>query len=172
LPALGRRLVAEARLADDAISATKAAGAAPSDYHAHRVRLGVPEGGKDFAFGDTFPHEALLDQLNGVSFTKGCFVGQEVVSRMEHRATTRKRIVSVIGDDKLPHPGTEIRAGQVAIGTLGSTAGRQGLALLRLDRAAEALEKGLHLAAGPVPVTIELPDFATFSLPAATDSAP
>ena len=62
-------------------------------YHAHRIALGVPEGGKDYAFGDTFPHEANLDLLNGVSFSKGCFVGQEVVSRMQHRGTARKRIV-------------------------------------------------------------------------------
>ena len=68
-----------------------------ADYHAHRIALGVPEGGKDYAFGDTFPHEANLDLLNGVSFSKGCFVGQEVVSRMQHRGTARKRIVIVEG---------------------------------------------------------------------------
>ena len=59
---------------------------APEDYHAHRIALGVPEGGKDYVLGDTFPHEADMDQLNGVSFSKGCFVGQEVVSRMQNRA--------------------------------------------------------------------------------------
>ena len=53
----------------------------------------MPEGGRDYAFGDAFPHEALFDQLNGVDFAKGCYVGQEVVSRMEHRGTARKRIV-------------------------------------------------------------------------------
>jgi folate-binding protein YgfZ len=64
-------------------------------YHAHRVALAVPEGGRDYIFGDAFPHEALFDQLGGVSFSKGCFVGQEVVSRMEHRGTARKRVVPV-----------------------------------------------------------------------------
>ena len=75
--------------------------------HAHQ--LGVPEGGRDYAFGDAFPHEALFDQLNGVDFKKGCYVGQEVVSRMEHRGTARKRIVPVEGDAPLPASGTQHR---------------------------------------------------------------
>ena len=95
LPELGFRLLVP--------KATNAAdlGCEPSgevDYHALRIRLGVPEGGRDYAFGDAFPHEALFDQLNGVDFAKGCYVGQEVVSRMEHRGTARKRIVPVAGD--------------------------------------------------------------------------
>ena len=50
-------------------------------YDAHRIALGVPRGGLDFAYGDAFPHEADMDQLAGVDFDKGCYVGQEVVSR-------------------------------------------------------------------------------------------
>ena len=95
---------------------------------------GVPEGGKDYAFGDTFPHEALFDQLAGVSFTKGCYVGQEVVSRMKNRGTTRKRVVPVVGRAALPAPGAPIAAGDVEIGTLGSIEGEHGLALVRIDR--------------------------------------
>ena len=83
----------------------------PADYHAHRIALGVPEGGKDYRLRRAFPHEANLDQLNGVSFTKGCFVGQEVVSRMQHRGAARKRVVVVEGDAPLP-TGAEITAGQ------------------------------------------------------------
>ena len=111
--------------------------------------LGVPEGGKDYAFGDAFPHEALFDQLHGVSFEKGCYVGQEVVSRMEHRGTARKRVVPVVAE-ALPATGTEITAGDQLIGTLGSSAGKRWLALLRLDRAAEMKTKGADLIAGPV----------------------
>ena len=55
-------------------------------YEAHRIALGVPRGGIDFIYGDAFPHEADMDQLAGVDFDKGCYVGQEVVSRIEHRA--------------------------------------------------------------------------------------
>ena len=111
----------------------------------------MPEGGKDYAFGDAFPHEALFDQLNGVSFEKGCYVGQEVVSRMQNRGTARRRIVPVVADAALPASGAAIIAGGVEIGTLGSVAGTRGLAPIRLDRAAELLEKGETLRAGDVP---------------------
>lgn len=140
--------------------------ATDQDYLAHRVRLGVPEGGKDYAFGDTFPHEALFDQLHGVSFTKGCYVGQEVVSRMQHRSTVRKRIVPVTGREDLPAGGIEIMAGEVPIGALGSVSGRRGLALLRLDRAQEFKSRGVGLSVGGVAIDIEAPAFASFSLEA------
>ena len=89
-----------------------------ADYHALRISLGVPEGGLDYAFGDAFPHEALFDQLNGVDFKKGCYVGQEVVSRIEHRGTARKRIVPIEGVSALPVPGTSIEADGLPVGTL------------------------------------------------------
>ena len=60
-------------------------------YEAHRIALGVPRGGEDFSYGNAFPHEADLDQLHGVDFDKGCYVGQEVVSRVEHRSSARSR---------------------------------------------------------------------------------
>src|SRR5206468_8700608 len=60
-------------------------------YDTHRIALGIPEGGIDFAFGEAFPHDADMDQLGGVDFDKGCYVGQEVVSRMQHRGTARRR---------------------------------------------------------------------------------
>jgi folate-binding protein YgfZ len=138
--------------------------ATPAEYHAHRISLGVPEGGKDYAFGDTFVHEALFDQLNGVSFKKGCYVGQEIVARMQNRGLARRRIVPVVADSELPASGSAIMAGGVEIGTLGSTAGNRGLAPLRIDRAAEFKEKGQALRAGDVELHIELPPWASFSL--------
>jgi tRNA-modifying protein YgfZ len=134
------------------------ANASAADYHAHRISLGVPEGGKDYAFGDVFPHEANFDLLNGVSFTKGCFIGQEVVSRMQHRGTARKRIVMVEGDALL-QSGAPITAGPATIGAVGSVAGKHGLALVRLDRAEEAKAKGEDLAAGGTKVVIRLPGY-------------
>ncbi len=154
---------------DWALANEEADSATQDEYHAHRIGLGVPEGGKDYAFGDTFPHEALFDQLSGVSFTKGCYVGQEVVARMQNRGTARKRVVPVVGAAALPAPGSAIAAAGVEIGTLGSIAGNRGLALIRLDRAAEFAERGEGLCAGDVPVRIELPSWVRFSLaPAAT----
>jgi folate-binding protein YgfZ len=132
-------------------------------YHEHRISLGVPEAGKDFAVGETFPHEADLDLLNGVSFDKGCFIGQEVVSRMKHRGSVRKRVVPVQAAVAL-RSGAAVVAGEAEIGRVGSVAGRHGLALLRLDRAAEASAKGQPLTADGVALTLRKPDWGDFKL--------
>ena len=164
LPKLGFRLL----LPSGASAADLGcASASEADYQALRIRLGVPEGGRDYDFGDTFPHEALFDQLNGVDFTKGCYVGQEVVSRMQHRGTMRKRIVPVEGANPLPASGTSIEAGGVPIGALGSVSGACGLALVRLDRAEEALARGTPLMAAGVGLTLRKSAFARFSVPTA-----
>ena len=167
LPALGVRWLVWRNLADRSLEAARRSGKVeevdPARYHAHRVALGVPEGGKDYAFGDTFPHEADFDQLNGVSFTKGCFIGQEVVSRMQHRANVRKRVVPIAGEGPLVS-GAEVQAGSVAIGTVGTVAGNEALALVRLDRAAEAEAKGDPLTAGGTGIVLRKPDWATFAL--------
>jgi hypothetical protein len=136
-------------------------------YHAFRISQGVPEGGRDYAFGETFPHEALFDQLHGVDFAKGCYVGQEVVSRMEHRGTARKRIVPVEGGAPLPASGASVEADGVPIGTLGSVSGASGLALIRLDRAEDALAGGKTLTVGGVKIALRRPSFARFAVPVA-----
>ena len=168
LPELGMRTLwgpgVASRLTEEA---AREANATAADYHAHRIALGVPEGGKDYAFGDTFPHEANMDLLNGVSFSKGCFVGQEVVSRMQHRSTARKRIVIIEGD-KSVETGTAITAGQATIGTIGSVAGHRGLALVRLDRVEEMQRKGEQITAAGAMLTIQLPAYMTPAIPAAT----
>ena len=138
-----------------------------ADYHAFRISQGVPEGGRDYAFGETFPHEALFDQLNGVDFAKGCYVGQEVVSRMEHRGTARKRIVPVEGEAPLPASGANLEADGVPIGTHGSVSGKFGLAMIRLDRAEAALAGGTTLTAGGVKIALRRPSFARFAVPVA-----
>jgi hypothetical protein len=164
LPALGQRILLPAGTSLGNLGCTPAT---EDEYHAHRIALGVPEGGSDYAFGDAFPHEAMFDQLAGVDFNKGCFVGQEVVSRMEHRGTARKRIVGVEGEGPLPPSGTDIIAGSAPIGTLGSVSGSSGLALLRLDRAEEAKAAGLPLRAGEVTVGLRIPAWARFKAAAA-----
>lgn len=160
LPALGwRALVA----ADDAPGLADATWEA---YAAHRVGLGVPEGVTDFTYGDAFPHEALLDQLGGVDFDKGCYVGQEVVSRMQHRGTARTRVVSLVYPEGFSaEPGSAVLAGERPLGTAGSGAGDRGLALVRLDRAADALQAGEPILSGGMPVRFEKPAFARFSYP-------
>ena len=135
-----------------------------ADYEAMRIAFAVPEGGKDYAYGDAFPHEACLDLLHGVSFKKGCFVGQEVVSRMQHRGTARTRVLAVSSEQSLPHGGADILTGGLTVGKLGSVAGRQGIALARVDRVKEALKKGQTFTAGGVGVEFAAPAWASYSL--------
>ena len=99
-----------------------------SEYEAHRIALGAPRGGLDFHYNDAFPHEADMDQLNGVDFEKGCYVGQEVVSRVEHRGTARKRVVPVTFEDFGPEAGVPVKVGDVEVGMMGSF-GRRHAAL-------------------------------------------
>ena len=110
--------------------------AGPEQYHETRLDLGVPEAG-DFGFEKIFALDAGLEELNGVSFTKGCYIGQELTSRMKHRATARKRILTVTADAPLPAAGAAIRRGDAEIGELLSNHGRRGFALVRLDRLEE-----------------------------------
>lgn len=155
LKTLGRRAIVAADRPMIANSDT-------TTYDEHRIALGVPEGGRDYSFGDAFPHEALFDQLNGVSFTKGCYVGQEVVSRMEHRGTARKRIVPVeTVDGSALRANEPVRAGEVEIGTVGSVCGSRGLALLRLDRVEEFAVKGVPIDAGGAALRIDIPSWAS-----------
>jgi len=127
-------------------------------YDAHRIASGVPRGGLDFMYGDAFPHETNMDRLHGVDFDKGCYVGQEVVSRMQHRGTARTRTVRVILDGASPAPGEAVLAGDKAVGTMGSTAGINGLALVRIDRVADALEAGTPLTSGGLGLHLAEPD--------------
>jgi hypothetical protein len=131
-------------------------------YHAHRIALGVPEAGRDYDLGDTFPHEANFDLHHGVDFDKGCFVGQEVVARMQHKTTVRKRIVTVAADRDLPDDRPEITAGPATIGRLGSVHGRSGLAMLRLDRAVEMIDKGDRIRAADAVLTIDAVALAAY----------
>ncbi|MBN9353025.1 MAG: folate-binding protein YgfZ [Hyphomicrobium denitrificans] len=124
------------------------------DYDALRVRLGVPEAGKDFEFGDAYPHEADYDLFNGVSFTKGCYVGQEIVARMQNKTVVRKRVVKISATAPLIS-GAEIHLGDIAIGRVGTVDGLHGLAMVRLDRAIEAQDKNQRLRADGIAIDID-----------------
>jgi tRNA-modifying protein YgfZ len=129
-----------------------------SAYDAHRIAAGVPRGGLDFSYGDAFPHETNMDRLHGVDFDKGCYVGQEVVSRMQHRGTARTRTVRVLVEGASPEPGAVVLAGDKPLGTMGSSADGAGLALIRIDRVADALDAGLQLTAGGIAIRLAEPD--------------
>jgi folate-binding protein YgfZ len=165
LPALGTRVMLPPHLAGEAAADLGAELADAEEYEAHRIALGVPRGGMDFAYGDTFPHEADMDQFAGVDFDKGCYVGQEVVSRVEHRATARKRLVPISYEDFAPEDGVEITASDKPIGIMGSAARGRGLAMIRLDRLADAIKANAPLSAGGIAVRVHKPDWARFAFP-------
>ena len=171
LPALGVRIMLPPHRAGDASARLGASLVGEEQYETHRIALGIPRGGADFSYGDAFPHEADMDQLGGVDFAKGCYVGQEVVSRIEHRGIARARIVVVGYEGAAPQAGAAITAEGRTVGTMGTAAGGRGLALLRLDRVAEALSRGEELAAGDVRLRPIKPDWARFSFPDSAKAA-
>jgi tRNA-modifying protein YgfZ len=163
LPALGSRVMLPPHRAAAAVSELGAELVSAEDYEAHRIALAVPRGGLDFAYGDAFPHEADMDQLGGVDFAKGCYIGQEVVSRIEHRGIARTRAVALRYDGATPENGVPITAGERQVGTMGSAARGRGIALIRLDRVAQAGPAAL--AAGGIPIRLIKPNWARFSSP-------
>jgi tRNA-modifying protein YgfZ len=171
LPALGLRVMVAPHLAAAAAADIGAALLDASEYEAHRIALGIPSGGVDYRYGDAFPHEADMDQLHGIDFAKGCYVGQEVVSRMEHRGSARTRAVPVRYEGAAPAAGSAVMAGERQLGTMGSATAGNGLALLRLDRVAEAQSNGQPLLADGVPIRPVKPDWARFAFPGDTKAA-
>jgi folate-binding protein YgfZ len=171
LPALGLRVMLPPHLAAATAAELGATLVDAGQYESHRIALGVPQGGLDFGYGDAFPHETDMDQLGGVDFTKGCYVGQEVVSRMEHRGTARSRAVPVRYDGLAPAAGAAVTAGDRQVGTMGSAAAGRAVALLRLDRVAEAISRGEPLVGGGVQIHLVKPDWAHFDFPGETKAA-
>jgi folate-binding protein YgfZ len=165
LPALGLRAIVPPNVFAEAAGELGAGIVDAEIYDEHRIQLAIPRGGSDFMYGDTFPHEADMDQLGGVDFDKGCYVGQEVVSRVQHRSSARTRVVPVAYGELTPMASLPVMAGEKEIGMLGSAARHKGLALLRLDRAADAKAAGMPLTAGGIEIRAVKPNWATFSWP-------
>ncbi|QND14831.1 folate-binding protein [Rhizobium leguminosarum] len=140
-------------------------------YNALRISHGIVTSGSDFALQDAFPHDVLMDFNGGLSFRKGCYVGQEVVSRMQHRGTARRRVVTVSAATALPETGTEITAAGKPVGTLGSVDGDHGLAIVRIDRVGAAMAADTPLLAGNTPVSLVLPAWSGLVFPASADEA-
>ena len=122
-------------------------------YHAYRITLGVPDS-SDIAPETHFPLDCNFEELHGVDFEKGCYVGQELTARMKHRATARRRILPVSAPN-LPPPGTPLTIGNAEIGEMMGSLGGRGLAIIRLDRLGDATEA----TAGGAPVHIGRPHY-------------
>ena len=125
-------------------------------YQKERIAAGILHQGNDFPANDAFAHDIGLDILDGIDFAKGCYVGQEVVSRMKHRGTARRRPVIVSGIDA--PEGSAVVAGGREAGTIGQVVDGQAVAILRLDRISDA---GAATVDGK-PVSLELPVWARY----------
>lgn len=145
--------------------------ASEDDYHKLRVENGIAAAGFDYELQDAFPHDVLMDLNGSLSFRKGCYIGQEVVSRMQHRGTARRRIVIVDAQSPLPASSTPITAGGKPIGSLGTVCGNKALAIVRIDKVGAALAANEPVLAGSVPVSLALPGWSGLSFPAEADEA-
>jgi folate-binding protein YgfZ len=128
-------------------------------YHAARIAVGVPAFGADFGSNEVFPHDIGMDFLGGLDFQKGCYVGQEVVSRMQHRGTARRRPVIVTGVPEGAAAGAPLLVGEREAGTVGREIGGRAVAIVRLDRVTGAVP-----TVGGLPVELALPAWAPYRL--------
>lgn len=129
-----------------------------------RIQYAIPESGKDFALNNVFPHDINFDQLGAISYKKGCYVGQEIVSRMHHRGTARRRTLIAEAEQNLPSSGT-IEADGKTIGELGTVIDRQALALARIDRAKAAMDNGIALTVNDIPLTLRIAPNMQYDFP-------
>lgn len=148
LPALGARVLLPRTEGAGALAAMGFAPAARAAYERLRIEAGVPDGSRDLGVEKALLIESGFDELNGIDWQKGCFIGQELTARMKHRALVKKRLLPVAVEGPLPAPGTPVTLDGEEVGELRSGADGLALALLRLDALAKA-EAGAALSAGP-----------------------
>ena len=161
---LGYRVIIERKNLSEFYKSSLADKLSLEDYNHYRIKLGIPAGINDFEYGQVFPHDVNMEYLNGIDFSKGCFVGQEVVSRMRHRGTARRRCVIAHAAEQLI-PNTEITAAGKNIGLIGSVSNKIAIALIRLDRGKEAFDEKEKFFAGEIEVTFSQPSWTDFEWP-------
>ena len=164
LPEAGARIMAPAGQAEEILTASGFMAGDPTDYNYIRLGLALPDSGSDLVVDKSLMLESNLDALHGVDFGKGCFVGQEITARTKYRALVRKRLLPVRIEGPVPEPNTPLMAGAREVASMRSGQGDRGLALVRLDRLAEAGGLGLGLDANGTTVTPALPSWAEFDL--------
>lgn len=161
LAALGFRAILPAEAAVDALAEAGFAAAPADAYDRQRLALGVPDGSRDLPVEKAFLLEHNIEELNGVDFGKGCYVGQELTARTKHRGIVRKRLFRVEVDGPLPAPGTPILMGTKKVGEMRSGRDHAAMALIRLE-AIEMLPAEGPLTAGDAKLTPKKPEWARF----------
>lgn len=163
LPALGARAIlpadtAEATLTDLGLQAGDRAA-----YELLRIGLGVPDGSRDLVIDKSILLESGFDELNGVDWNKGCYMGQELTARTKYRGLIKKRLMPVDIEGALPEPGTPVtldgkEVGEVRSSTTAVNGTGRGLALIRLEH----LDGGGPFEAAGAKITPHKPDWAQF----------
>ena len=168
LAAAGVRLILPAHDAADQLRAAGFAEASGAEYDAHRLSYGLPDGSRDMVVDKAVLLECGFEELHGVDFAKGCYMGQELTARTKYRGLVKKRLLPVVIEDgaiegDAPPPGTAITLDGKDAGELRSVHGKAGIALIRLDAFDKARIDGLPLMAGAVPLSAWTPEW--MSLP-------
>jgi folate-binding protein YgfZ len=154
---LGARCVLPREGAEAALAAAGFGAAGFADYDRLRLRLGVPDGSRDLVPEKSLLLESGFDELNGIDWKKGCYIGQELTARTKYRGLVKRRLMPVAIVGPAPAPGTPIHADGHEAGEMRSSRDGRGLALLRIDAARE----GGPLTAGEAAIHPELPRWLT-----------
>ncbi len=162
LAGLGARAILPVGSAAQALEVLGFAATDGGSYDAFRLRLGIPDGGRDMPVEKATLLESNFEELNGVDWNKGCYVGQEVTARMHYRGLIRKRLLPVAIDGPTPGPETPVMYGEREAGEMRSATNGRGLALLKLALVEEAAKAGEALTAGEARLTPEKPEWAEF----------
>jgi folate-binding protein YgfZ len=160
LAAVGLRAILPRGRIAGALAAAGFKSGSAEEYERLRLSLGLPDGSRDMPVEKAILLENGLDELNGIDWNKGCYMGQELTARTKHRGLVRKRVLPVAIDGPKPEPGTPVMAGDKEAGEMLSAIDGLGLAMLRL----EFLEQAGHpaLTAGSARLTPKKPDWAAF----------
>jgi len=144
LAALGVRCIAARADLQRELAAAGLAEAGFAAYDQLRLELGIPDSSGDLAVEKSILLESGFDELNGVDWQKGCYIGQELTARTKYRGLIKKRLMPVAIDGPAPAAGTIVTADGREVGEMRSSRDGRGLALLRI----ESVVKGARLMAG------------------------
>ncbi len=162
LAAAGARAIAPRDALRAAAGGAGFAETGADDYDRARISLGLPDGSRDLEVERAILLENGFEELNGVDWNKGCYMGQELTARTKYRGLVRKRLMPVAIEGPPPAFGAPIMLGDADAGEMRSSRDNIGLALLRLEKVEEALAAGTPLAAGDARLTPIKPGWAKF----------
>ncbi len=140
------------------LAAAGLADAGSPAYDRRRLELGIPDGSRDLVVEKSILLESGFDELNGVDWQKGCYIGQELTARTKYRGLIKKRLMPVKIDGPAPPPGTIVTADGREVGEMRSSRDGLGLALLRIEPVVE----GKHLKAGDTTIRATRPGWMRF----------